>query len=96
MLEDMFATLFHQPFWRGGRSADAYGADAVKPSHFYFVGTLNLITLFVHALALVEQHFAVGTFASAHKQDDIMSGGESGNVGHTVGYLSADGVETPE
>lgn len=92
----MVLALFHEPFRSAGGSADAYGTGTDKPLTVNLVGTFNLVASGVDAEALVEQHPSVGTLAAADEEDDVVACSKGGDAGHTVGHLSADGVETTE
>lgn len=96
MRQDGISTLLHQPFWRTGGSADAYGLCLVKPAEVDFLGALDLMAVGVDGEALVEEHLAVAALAAADKEDDIVVLGKLGDVGHAVGHLAADRVETAE
>ena len=65
MRQNGISTLLHQPFWRTGSSADAYGFSVVKPFEVDLLGTLDLMAVGVDGEALVEEHLAVAALAAA-------------------------------
>ena len=92
----MVAAFFHQPFWGAGCSADAHRLGIGKPVEVYLAGILHMITPRIYGLAFVKKHLSVATFPSAHKDYHIVLSCKARNVGHAVGHLSANGVETTE
>ena len=96
MVGDGIAALFHQPLWRAGGSADANSADSLQPSGVDFLRTLDKVAVWIYAVALAEEHFAIAALASADKEDEVVACGKLGDVRHTVGYRAADGVEASE
>lgn len=89
--------LLHQPLWRACSSAYTNSLDvAVEPRHIDFVGTLYLMAVRVDTAALVEEHLAVARLPARHEEHEVVACGEGCNVGHAVGHLAADGVETLE
>ena len=96
-LLDTLLTLFHKPFGRTCGSTDAYGMHIVgKPRHIYLVGTFYLIAVGIDAMALLEQHLTITALSSRHKQYKVVTRSKRRYVWHTVGYLSADGIEALE
>ena len=96
MRQNGIPALFHQPFWRTGSSADAYGLGLVKPAEVDLLRTLDLMAVGVDGEALVEEYLAVAALAAADKEDNIVVLGKLGDVGHAVGHLTTDGVEAAE
>ena len=92
----MVAAFFHQPFGGAGCSTDAHRLGIGKPIEVYLAGILHMITSRIYSLAFVKKHFSVAAFPSAHKDYHIVLGCEARDVGHAVGHLSANGVETAE
>lgn len=95
-IQNMVAAFFHQPFGGAGCSADANRLGIGKPIEVYLAGILHMITPWIYGLALVKKHLSVAAFPSAHKDYHVMLGCKACNVGHAVGHLSANGVETAE
>ena len=90
------AALFHEPFRRAGGSAYTDGIYSIKPFEIYFCRTLYLIAIRVHAPAFIEQNFAIAAFPATHEENEVMLLRKVGNIGHSVGNLSTDSVETLE
>ena len=67
-----------------------------KPRHVYLVSTFNLIAVGIDAVALLEQHLTITALSSRHKQYKVVTRSKRRYVWHTVGYLSADGIEALE
>ena len=88
--------MFHQPLWCAGGTADAHGVDSFKPFFHNILGFLYKVTVGVDTLAFVVQYLAVAALSSAHEENEVVACGECRDVRHSVGNLSADGVETPE
>ena len=67
------SALFHQPFWRAGGSADAYGADVLQPSGVYLLRSFDEVAVGIHTVTFAEEHFAVRALASADKEDEVVA-----------------------
>ena len=96
MVQDKLTAFFHQPFGSTGSATNSHSIHILEPVEVDFIGTFYLITVGVHAMTFLEEHLAVGTLASAHKEHEVVLGSKTGNVGHTVCHLPADGVKTLE
>ena len=94
--DNRVAALFHQPLRCAGGTADADGVHTLKPFLLYLLRSLDEVTVGVDALTFVEEHLTVTALASAHKEHEVVACGKCRYVGHTVGHLSADGVEALE
>ena len=90
----MVATFFHQPFGGTGCPTDTYRLGIGKPIEVYLLGIFHMITVGVYGFTLVIEHLSIAALSPTHKNDHIMLGCKARNVGHTVGHLSANGVET--
>lgn len=88
--------MLHEPLGGAGGPANSYGADATEPVGVYLAGTLDEVGIGIDAQALVEQYLAVAALATADEKDEVMAGSKGGDVGHAVGYVATDGVETAE
>ena len=95
-IDNLFLTFFHQPFGSTCGTTDAHGIDALEPCHVYFVSTLYLIAVVIHALAFLEEYLTVATLSAAHEEHHIMPAGKDGDIRHAVSHLSADGVKALE
>lgn len=93
---DFLCYLFHEPFWCAGGAADADAVDAFEPFGIDIVGTFDEVGVRVLRLAGIEEHLAVAALSSGDEEDEVVLGGEGADVWHTVGNLSADGVEGAE
>ena len=95
--QDGIATLLHQPFRRTGCSADSNSSHtALQPLGVDFVGALDEMAVVVDASALVEQHSTVAALAATDEENEFVAGSKGCNVRHSVGNLTANGVETAE
>ena len=94
--EDGIAALLHEPAGGGGGTTDADGLDALKPGGLYLLRVLDEVAVGIDAQALVEEHLAVGTLAATDEEDKVVLRGKLRDVGHTVGHITADGVEALE
>ena len=92
----MVAALFHQPFRGAGGAADADGLHAVEPTEVDFGRAFDVVAVGIAPQTLVEQDASVGTFAARDEEDEVVTLGEGGDGGHSVGHLTADGVKTAE
>lgn len=88
--------LFHKPFWGAGGTANADAVDAFEPFRIDIIGTFDEIGVRILRLAGIEEHLAVAALSSGDEEDEVVLGGEGADVWHTVGNLSADGVEGAE
>ena len=93
---DGVAALLHQPPRRGGRTTYSDGLDTVEPLLLDLVRILDQTSVGVYAQALVEEHLTVRALAPADEEDEIVLGGKLRDVRHTVGHVTADGVEALE
>ena len=59
MHDQIITTFLHQPLGSASGSTDAHRLDTLRPTHVDFAGTLNLMAVWVHASAFVEEHLAV-------------------------------------
>lgn len=65
---DVVADGFHEPTWSGGGSTDSdIFRTFIKPLGIYFSGIGDHVGVRINAVAEVEQHFAVATFAAAYE-----------------------------
>ena len=94
--DNRVAALFHQPLRCAGGTADADGVHTLKPFLLYLLRPLDEVTVGVDALTFVEEHLTVTALAPAHEEHKVVTTGECRNVRHSVGHLTADGVETLE
>lgn len=88
--------MLHQPFGRACGPTDTHNSHAIEPLRVYFGRAFNEVTVRVYALTLIEQHLAVAALAATNEEDKVVAAGEGADVWHTVGHLSADGVEALE
>ena len=86
-------TLFHEPFGRGGSTTDAYCLDAFEPLRIYFIRTLNEMGVRIDAQAFVEQHLSITALSATDEKDQVVTAGKVRDVGHSIGDITADGVE---
>ena len=96
MGQDKLTAFFHQPFGSTGSATNSHSIHILEPVEVDFIGTFYLITVGVHAMTFLEEHLAVGTLASAHKEHEVVLGSKAGYIRHSVCHLSADGVKTLE
>lgn len=96
MVQDKLTAFFHQPFGSTGSATNSHSIHILEPVEVDFIGTFYLITVGVHTMTFLEEHLAVGTLASAHKEHEVVLGSKTGYIRHTIGHLSADGVKTLE
>ena len=94
--EDGIAALLHEPAGGGGGTTDADGLDALKPGGLYLLRVLDEVAVGIDAQTLVEEHLAVGTLTATDEEDKVVLRGKLRDVGHTVGHITADGVEALE
>ena len=60
------------------------------------MGILNKVRIGVHTQTFIVKHLAIGALASADEEDEIVLRGELGDVGHAIGHVSTDCIETLE
>ena len=93
---DFFFAIFHQPFGGGGGTTDAYAAGAFEPFGLDGGRTVDQVALGVDLLTGGVEDLAVAALESADEDDDVVASSKFLNVGQSVGYLTADGIEGTE
>ena len=69
------SALLHEPFRRGGGTADAYRLHTLEPSGVYLLGTLYKVAVGVYLLTAREESMAVAALATTDKEDVVVVGG---------------------
>lgn len=90
------AALLHEPLRGAGSTADADTLDGVQPAGINLARPLDEMAVGIDTLALAKQDTAVGTFAPADKEYQVVAGGKLRDARHAVGHRAADGVEGTE
>ena len=64
----------------------------MQPTNINFVGCIYHVGTGIGLLAFVEEDAAIAALFAADEEDNIVFQGKTSDVGHSVCYLSADGV----
>ena len=84
---------FHEPFGRGGGTADTYRLNTLRECRVNVFGAFNLVGTGVHLLALVEEDASVRTLLATYKEYQFVRFRKFAYAIEAVGDLSAYGVE---
>jgi len=81
---DFLFALFHQPFWGGSGTADAYRLAVLDKREVYLVAAFDVVGVGVGLETLLIQHLTVTALLATHEEYEVVRRGKGADVGQAV------------